>query len=236
MQTGDGIRAENSSWKFNGNVVPQFDEHILKSVPLYNSGHKLIGEISDYFLQNNGISYDLGCATGKISRLLSDRHSENKSVRFVGIDSEEDMVKYAQNSSKDYPDCSFFKDDILSFEYEKSDFITSYYTVQFIKTNVRQDLINKIYENLNWGGAFIMFEKVRGSDARFQDIFTGLYNEYKLNNGYSAEEILGKTRSLKGVLEPFSTKGNLDLLSRAGFKDVIPIMKYVCFEGLLAIK
>ena len=47
-----------------------------------------------------------------------------------------------------------------------------------------------------------MFEKVRGSDARFQDIFTGLYNEYKLQNGYSAEEILGKTRSLK-VLEPF---------------------------------
>tara|TARA_A100001388_G_scaffold257655_1_gene223630 strand:- start:2596 stop:3303 length:708 start_codon:yes stop_codon:yes gene_type:complete len=235
MQAGDGIKAENSSWKFNGEVVPQFDDHILKSVPFYNSGHELITEISDYFLQDNGISYDLGCATGKISRLLSDRHS-NKSIRFVGIDSEEDMIKYAKNNSKNYLNCSFHKEDILSFEYEKSDFISSYYTVQFVKTNVRQDLINKIYESLNWGGAFIMFEKVRGSDARFQDIFTGLYNEYKLNNGYTAEEILGKTRSLKGVLEPFSSKGNLDLLSRAGFQDVIPIMKYICFEGLLAIK
>tara|TARA_A100001388_G_scaffold254171_1_gene217742 strand:- start:91 stop:801 length:711 start_codon:yes stop_codon:yes gene_type:complete len=236
MQVGDGIKSENSSWKFNGKVVPQFDEHILKSVPFYNSGHKLIAEISDYFLQDNGVSYDLGCATGTISRLLSDRHSNNKSIRFVGIDSEQDMITYAKNNSKNYPNCSFYKEDILCFEYEKSDFISSYYTVQFVKTNVRQDLINKIYENLNWGGAFIMFEKVRGSDARFQDIFTGLYNEYKLNNGYSAEEILGKTRSLKGVLEPFSSKGNLDLLSRAGFQDVIPIMKYICFEGILAIK
>jgi tRNA (cmo5U34)-methyltransferase len=38
------------------------------------------------------------------------------------------------------------------------------------------------------------------------------------------------------VLEPFSTQGNLDLLSRAGFKDVMTLIKYVCFEGFLAIK
>jgi tRNA (cmo5U34)-methyltransferase len=38
------------------------------------------------------------------------------------------------------------------------------------------------------------------------------------------------------VLEPFSTQGNLDMLKRAGFVDVMTIMKYVCFEGFLAIK
>ena len=45
-----------------------------------------------------------------------------------------------------------------------------------------------------------------------------------------------KTRSLKGILEPFSTQGNLDLLSRAGFVDVMTVQKYLCFEGFLAIK
>ena len=38
------------------------------------------------------------------------------------------------------------------------------------------------------------------------------------------------------MLEPFSTQGNLDLLARAGFKDVMTLIKYVCFEGFLAIK
>jgi len=47
---------------------------------------------------------------------------------------------------------------------------------------------------------------------------------------------VAKARSLKGVLEPFSTLGNLDLLKRAGFVDVISLFKYVCFEGFLAIK
>ena len=37
-------------------------------------------------------------------------------------------------------------------------------------------------------------------------------------------------------MEPFSTKGNYDLLKRAGFKDIITVFKYLCFEGILAIK
>ena len=82
----------------------------------------------------------------------------------------------------------------------------------------------------------MLFEKVRAPDARFQDIMSALYIDYKLENGYSPEEVLGKASSLKGVLEPFSTKGNLDMLHRAGFVDVMTIYKHLCFEGFLAIK
>jgi tRNA (cmo5U34)-methyltransferase len=112
----------------------------------------------------------------------------------------------------------------------------SYYTVQFVHPRQRQELIDRIYERLNWGGAFLLFEKVRGPDARFQDIFVSLYNDFKAANGFSSDEILNKTSSLKGVLEPFSTEGNLGLLRRAGFTDIATVMKYICFEGFLAIK
>ena len=84
--------------------------------------------------------------------------------------------------------------------------------------------------------ALILFEKVRGKDARFQDIFSTLYTDYKLKQNYSTEEIIGKTRSLKGILEPFSTDGNIDMMKRAGFVDITTVMKYLCFEGFLAIK
>ena len=82
----------------------------------------------------------------------------------------------------------------------------------------------------------ILFEYVRGREARFQDLSVALYNEFKLSNRYSPSQIFNKTRSLKGVLEPFSTKGNCELLDRAGFKDYMNIFKYVCFSGFLAIK
>ena len=77
---------------------------------------------------------------------------------------------------------------------------------QFIPPKYRQNVINKIYKSLNWGGAFIMFEKL-GSDARFQDILNSLYLDF-MREWFFNQEIIEKQKSLRGVLEPFSTFGN----------------------------
>jgi tRNA (cmo5U34)-methyltransferase len=53
---------------------------------------------------------------------------------------------------------------------------------------VRQTLIDRIYERLHWGGALIMFEKVRAPDARFQDYATQIYTDYKLRRGYDEND------------------------------------------------
>ena len=47
--------------------------------------------------------------------------------------------------------------------------------------------------------------KKRGPDARFQDILTATYNDYKLDQGYSRYEI-EKNYKPQGVLEPFSSR------------------------------
>ena len=166
---------------------------------------------------------------------MSDRFGDKK-VRFIGIDQELSMVEQAKKEIGKRENVELLVDDINLHEYEPADLIISYYTVQFVPPKQRQKLINKIYESLNWGGGFLLFEKVRAGDARFQDMMTGLYTDFKIDQGYDNDEIIGKTRSLKGILEPFSTDGNLDLLARAGFEDVMTIQKYVCFEGFLCIK
>jgi tRNA (cmo5U34)-methyltransferase len=231
--SGDGIKAENARWKFHGEMVEQFERHIARSVPFYAEGHDLVVKLSDYFVKSDSLVYELGSSTGKLSHLMA-QHHENK-ASFIGVEIEEDMVKKAQKSY--YHDrLSFLCEDINQMEFQKADLIVAYYTIQFIHPSQRQALIDKIYEALNWGGAFIMYEKVRANDARFQDICMGLYTEYKLDQGYTPEEIVSKAKSLKGVLEPFSTQGNIDMLKRAGFLDILSIQKYVNFEGFLAIK
>ena len=82
----------------------------------------------------------------------------------------------------------------------------------------------------------MIFEKVRAPDARFQDINNQIYVDFKLLNGFTEEEIINKSRSLKKVLDPFSSKGNIELFQRAGFVDINTIFKWVCFEGFLLIK
>jgi tRNA (cmo5U34)-methyltransferase len=238
---GDGIKAGSANWSFSDQTAKNFDQHIEKSVPFYSQGHQIICDLSDFFITNDSICYELGCATGELSIQLTE-HNNHKQAAFIGIDVEKDMIDIANEKKQlkinqsDKSSCDFICDDILQIEYQSADMIIAYYTVQFIRPSQRQELINTIYQSLNWGGALLLFEKVRANDARFQDITTNLYNDYKIAQGYSAEEIFHKTRSLKGVLEPFSTQGNLDLLKRAGFVDIISVFKYICFEGFLAIK
>jgi len=235
MKTGDNIEKSNANWTFSSEVAKNFDTHVSKSVPLYHEGHNLVCSLSDFFLSDDSVCIEIGCSTGTLLEKIA-THNPTKKIKFIGIEIEPDMVSIANKKLDKSPNIEIICDDILSMELEKSDMIIAYYTIQFIKPRVRQLIFDKIYDALNWGGAFVLFEKVRGVDARFQDIAVALYTDYKLEQGYTETEILSKTRSLKGILEPFSTQGNLDLLKRAGFIDVTSIMKYVCFEGFLAIK
>lgn len=234
---GDSICAGNANWKFSGeDIVKNFKSHIKKSVPFYEEGHSLICRLSDFFATDDSVCYEIGCSLGDLLLKLTAHNSHRPALQWYGIDCEPDMIKAAQDNLKGYKNVHLEEADAAVFEFQKSDLIISYYCIQFIHPKLRQQLISRIYEALEWGGAFIWFEKVRAPDARFQDIMTSLYTDFKLEQGYSADEIVGKSRSLKGILEPFSTFGNMEFLRRAGFVDVMTVMKYVCFEGYLAIK
>lgn len=233
-QLGDGITGHR--WSFGKQVPEQFAKHANRSIPFYEAGHELIAKISDSFVYDGSLIYDLGCSTGKLLFLLANRHQEKK-IQLIGIENEPAMIEYA-NQHHQHDLIQYVTDDVTQFDYgsETADLIICYYTVQFVRPAIRQPLIDRLFSALKWGGALLLFEKTRGPDARFQDLLTGLYNDFKLEQGYAADEILNKSQSLRGVLEPFSTQGNLDLLSRSGFKDWMTILKYICFEGIIAIK
>lgn len=235
-EIGDSILANRGRWSFGGEVPKHFVEHIRRSVPLYDEGHALVCQLSEFFLRSDSLCYEIGTSTGELMAKLINHNKNKIGVRFVGLDNEPAMVDAAKSLQKPEDPVSFELADIVFKELDPCDLIVAYYTIQFIAPKFRQSVLDKIYGSLEWGGALILFEKVRGPDARFQDINNQLYTAFKRENGFNGEEILNKSESLKGVLEPFSTEGNLDLLRRAGFKDIQSVFKYVCFEGFLCIK
>ena len=236
MEVGNGIDADNAGWSFGGTVPDTFVEHIRQSVPFYDEGHALICQLSDFFCGTDSVCYELGVATGELLKKLALHHSGKPSIRWVGLDREPAMVRAANEHCTDIENATCLCEDVRLFPFEKADLFVSYYTMQFVPPRDRQQVFTQVYESLHWGGAFIVFEKVRGPDARFQDMLTSLHTDFKVRNGLSADQILSKSRSLKGVLEPFSSEGNIGLLKRAGFVDVMTVYKYLCFEGFIAIK
>jgi tRNA (cmo5U34)-methyltransferase len=232
MKIDKKITSSRSNWKFDKKVVQNFDKHINSSVPFYKISHDLTVKMSDFFIKDKSICYDLGCSNGNLLKDIQQRHSKKK-INLIGIDESKEMIKSAKKNTNKI---KFLSKNLVDFNYQKSDFITSLYTLQFVQPKFRQKLINKLYSSLNWGGGLILFEKIRGNDARFQDILNFSYFDFKTEQKLSPIEILNKEISLRSVLEPYTIGTNLDFLKRAGFKDIMPISQYLCFVGFLAIK
>ncbi|MBR6403070.1 MAG: methyltransferase domain-containing protein [Eubacterium sp.] len=236
MLVGDGIQKDHASWDFHGKqLVDHFHDHISNSIMSYTEGHRIICYLSDYFCRNGSICYDLGASTGELLRELAAYH-KGKKIQWRGLDIVPEMVEKASEQSKEFANVKFEEADLLTYSFEQTDLFTSYYTLQFINPSQRQSIVNKVYNSLNYGGAFIMFEKVQEQSGLFQDISNMVYSEFKISKGFSYEEVMAKSLAIKGVLVPNTSLENVDLLKKAGFKKIYKFFKSMCFEGILAIK
>ena len=214
LGSGDNIIASVGNWTFSKkSVAKNFKSHAKKSIPFYDEGHDIICKLSDFFLKKNSICYEIGCSRGDLLKKIL-LYTKKESIHLYGIDLEKEMISEAKKNIKKSikknllkkNKVNFKKDNLVKMKLKNNDLVICYYTIQFINPEHRQKVINKIYKSLNWGGALIMFEKVRAKDARFQDYMSNIYSNFKADNGYTANEIINKTNSLKGVMEPFSRK------------------------------
>src|SRR5215510_1431593 len=92
---GESIKARNAGWRFAGAVPKSFDDHVAKSVPLYGLGHDLVVSLSDFFLSEGSVCYEIGCSTGALIKKIA-VHNEAKRIEAIGIDVEPDMIKFAR--------------------------------------------------------------------------------------------------------------------------------------------
>ena len=232
---GDNIYIKpNEKWNFDRNVPENFTSHISKSVPFYDQCHQLVLQLSDYFISKDPHIVELGCSTGHLSHQLVTKYDE-QNANVLAVDISESMIQFAQSQYK-HPNLSFRHDDITTMSFDPTDLFISFYTLQFIHPERRHALVQRIYDHLNLGGGFIVFEKIRASDARFQDMVSNLYMDYKIANDYSLEEVFNKKKSLVGILEPYSDEENISMLNSAGFTKIMPFFQFLCFKGYLAIK
>ncbi|MBP1308716.1 tRNA (cmo5U34)-methyltransferase [Paenibacillus sp. 1182] len=226
---------KKSSWTFSEEVSHQFDHHVRQSVPFYDLIQSSIVELSDYFVTPSGLIYDLGCSTGETIALIEKRHPTQK-LRYIGIDNSESMVQQASMKNKNNHRTTFKVQSLETYSFEeKSRFILSILTLQFIPIEKRKQIIQNIYENLHEGGACVIVEKTLASSSLFQDIFTHLQYDMKMQSGLSPKEIFLKEESLRGIMTPLSLEDNMQLLVGAGF-DVEIFMKHWKFTGFLAVK
>ncbi|MCV3501508.1 carboxy-S-adenosyl-L-methionine synthase CmoA, partial [Campylobacter lari] len=214
-------------FEFDKSVASVFDDMVSRSVPFYTQNLKLIVELIDHFAPQNAKICDLGCSTASLLLAL---YEKRKDFLLSGVDEANAMLEIAKNKCQAFgARVEFYQKNLDDFDFFANDVFIATYTLQFIRPPKRQELVDKIYQNLNENGMFVFSEKILYEDVKIAKKMIQIYEQYKLEQGYSKLEISTKREALENVLIPYTQNENITMLKKAGFSKVESVFKWVNF-------
>lgn len=128
--------------------------------------------------------------------------------------------------------CADIRDILLS----NASFVVLNLTLQFIPATERAELLQRVFDGLNPGGALLISEKIAFDDKDEQQLLTELHLDFKRANGYSELEIAQKRASLEKTLIPETLQTHFARLRAVGFTAVVPWFQCFNFVSILALK
>lgn len=228
-------------FEFNQEVADVFDDMINRSVPFYKEQHSMIRNIAKKFFIPGTCIYDLGCSTG--TTLIDLCRDITQPATFVGYDNSPPMLEKAnekieQTKLADYINLEYqdLNKDSSDIKLDNASVITMLWTLQFVRPQLRENLIKRIYQSLVRGGVFIVAEKILLNDKHINRFLIDIYYDYKKKNEYTDEEIIRKREALENVLVPLSTEENIEMFKKCGFENVDTFFQAYNFAAFLCVK
>lgn len=185
-----------ASWTFETKEVAEgFDNHVREQLPWYDLATNAITHIARHYIPENGIVYDIGCATGNIGQAL-EPILDVRSAKLIGIDPSIAMRECYQAPGE------FVLGKAESVEYEPFDLGIVFLTLMFVEYPERRPLMLRLIEKCRPGGALIVFDKLEPQHGYLSTVMYRLTLAGKLAAGASPKAILEKELSLSGVQRP----------------------------------
>lgn len=239
--TQDRIFAETkdpTDFRFDEKTAAVFDDMVSRSVPFYEEMQRMTAEIAADFAVEGTNLYDLGCATGTTLAALD--AVVKPGVRFVGLDSSEEMLAKARQKLGGQlvarPWELIHGDLNQGLIVDNASVAVMILTLQFVRPLNRERVMAAIADGLNHQGALILIEKVTQPDSMLNRLFIKYYYDLKRRRGYSEMEISQKREALENIMIPYQLEENLALLRGAGFTHTDVFFRWYNFLGILAVK
>jgi len=233
-------RRQIADFDFGAETAVVFDDMLGRSVPYYDEIQRMSAELVADFAADGTSIYDLGCSTCASFLNIERRLPPDVSVRYVGIDSSQEMLDIARGKLDEarvrHPYELRLGDLDKPLDIEHASVVMLVLTLQFVRPLHRERLIRTIHDGLTDNGCLILVEKVLGENSTFNRLFIKHYYDMKKRNGYSDLEIWQKREALENVLVPYRLEENKDLLRNQGFRHIDLFFKWYNFCGILAMK
>lgn len=225
-------------FKFDDNVANVFPDMIKRSVPGYTYIITIIGMLTELYAQKASNYYDLGCSLGAAALSMRRKIKDTKS-KVIAVDNSESMIEKCrllmETDNCDVP-VEVKLGDIREQEIENAAVVVLNFTLQFIKPENRDKIIQKIYDGLKPGGILILSEKLVFENEDLNERQIDLYHSFKRLNGYSDLEISQKRTALENVLIPESFEIHKKRIIDAGFSTCDMWFQCFNFSSILAVK
>lgn len=226
-------------WAFDDKVTTVFDDMLARSIPQYLVMRDVVKQVGSGFIQPGTAIVDLGCSRGEALSSFEDI-SRERGCKLLGLEISEPMLaesrlRFARQVASGLVDVRShdLREGLPEFS---ASLVLSVLTLMFVPVEYRQGLVQRLYDQLEPGGAFVLVEKVLGQSAGTNALMVEAYYAMKAENGYSQEDIDRKRLSLEGVLVPLTPQGNEELLRGAGFTDFDSVWRWMNFAAWVAIK
>ena len=227
-----------SSFSFNQEVAEVFPDMLERSIPGYRTTIDSIRFLASKYSKRGTNCYDLGCSLGASSIALGEG-AVNNDCKIIAIDKSSFMTKrFSEIIKQEKLDLNIqiFNEDVLDTKITNASIVIMNFTLQFIRKQDRQFLLDKIYNGLNDGGLLLLSEKIIDGDKNINKLLIDLHENFKLENLYTREEIENKKESIKNVLVEDDIETHQSRLSKSGFTKFGIWLQHFNFASFLALK
>lgn len=234
---------------FDEEVTEIFDNMAVRSLPMYTEINRIHAELVAEVVPLSSYPkvLDIGASTGMLFRTICNQlqipcHVAPKSFRGYAVDNSAAMLRKLKET---FPWVITAETDIRYLKFQTlgyMDVVNMMYTLQFVEPQYHTAVLQSCFDILNPGGLFLLAHKESGGcDFRvggrpYDSIMTDLYLKFRLDNGYTWQEIEAKTQALRNSMWPMERGMIEEQLHEVGFRCVVETTRWLQFASYMAIR
>ena len=230
--------ANIANFSFDAQVADVFPDMIERSVPGYRAIITMIETLTEHYAQPRSTLYDLGCSLGA-STLSMRRGIDTDECNIIAVDNSAAMIERCRkNLERDHSPSpvEMVCADIRQVEITNASVVVLNFTLQFIPSEERGQLLKKIHDGMRPGGVLILSEKVVFADEHLNGLLSDIHHDFKRAHGYSDLEVSQKRSALENVLVPETISDHRERLLQFGFTSCDVWFQCFNFMSMLAVK
>lgn len=230
--------SEHGLFAFDDSVARVFPDMIKRSVPGYSTIVSMTGVLAGKYAMAGSALYDLGCSLGA-STLAMRQHIQQPDCRIISVDNSTAMLERCQSiidSDRYKTPVTLTRADVQDVVIMNASVVVLNFTLQFIPRELRDRVINGVYDGLLPGGVMVLSEKVTFEDPHLDELNIELHHQFKRANGYSELEVARKRSALETILLPETLNRHRQRIANAGFSSCDVWFQCFNFASLIALK